>query len=156
MNAPALLFVANLASTWFLAGLIWTIQLVHYPLFDRVGREGFAAYEGAHARMITPLVGPVMLLEAMTAVLLVVSRPRFMPAWAAWTGLALVGVAWLSTFLLQVPMHGTLARGFDADAHARLVGTNWIRTAAWSARSLLLAWCLLGALGRDGTAGGAP
>ena len=156
MTAPALLFVANLASTWFLAGLIWTIQLVHYPLFDRVGREGFAAYEGAHARMITPLVGPVMLLEAMTAVLLVVSRPRFVPAWAAWTGLALVGVAWLSTFLLQVPMHGTLARGFDAEAHARLVGTNWIRTAAWSARALLCAWCAHAAFMRADGPGVAP
>jgi|688.fasta_scaffold838315_2 hypothetical protein len=146
MTAPALLFVANLASTWFLTGLIWTIQLVHYPLFDRVGREGFASYEGAHARMITPMVGPAMLIEALTAALLLMARPRFMPAWAAWAGVALVGIAWLSTFLLQVPMHGTLARGFDVDAHARLVGTNWIRTAAWTARAVLLAWCAWAAL----------
>ena len=156
MTAPALVFVANLASTWFLAGLIWTIQLVHYPLFDRVGRDGFTAYEQAHARMITPLVGPVMLIEALTAVLLLASRPRFVPAWAAWTGLALVGVVWLSTFLLQVPMHGALARGFDDDAHARLVGTNWIRTAAWTARALLCAWCAHSAFVRADGVGGAP
>jgi uncharacterized membrane protein len=156
MTPASLLFVASLASSWFLTGLIWTIQLVHYPLFDRVGREGFAAYEGAHARMITPMVGPAMLVEAVTAVMLLVARPRFMPPWAAWVGVALVGVAWLSTFLLQVPMHGTLARGFDADVHARLVGTNWIRTAAWSARALLLAWCALAALVRADGTGGAP
>ena len=62
-----LLFVANLACAWFLAGLIWTIQVVHYPLFSRVGREGFAAYEQAHSGMITPLVGPVMLAELAAA-----------------------------------------------------------------------------------------
>jgi hypothetical protein len=39
---------------------------------------------------------------------------------------------------LQVPAHGVLAEGFDADAHRRLVASNWIRTIAWTARSLLL------------------
>ena len=76
-----LLFVANLACAWFLAGLIWTIQVVHYPLFSRVGREGFAAYEQAHSGMITPLVGPVMLAELAAAALLVAARPRAVPAW---------------------------------------------------------------------------
>jgi hypothetical protein len=156
MTPGPLIFVVTLASCWFLTGLNWTIQLVHYPLFDRVGREGFAAYEGAHARMITPMVGPAMLVEALTAVMLLAARPRFLPAWAAWAGVALVGIVWLSTFLLQVPMHGTLARGFDADAHARLVGTNWIRTAAWSARALLLAWCAQAAFVRADGTGGAP
>ncbi len=141
-----LLFVANLACAWFLAGLIWTIQVVHYPLFSRVGREGFAAYEQAHSGMITPLVGPVMLAELAAAALLVAARPRAVPAWAAWTLLALVGVIWASTFLVQVPAHGTLARGFDEAAHARLVGSNWIRTAAWTARALILGWLAVGML----------
>jgi hypothetical protein len=145
MNAG--LLVANAACAWFLAGLIWTIQLVHYPLFAKVGRDGFAAYESAHSRMITPLVGPVMLAELALAIALVAMRPRAVPAWAAWTLLALVGAVWLSTFAVQVPAHGTLARGFDAEAHARLVATNWIRTAAWTARAAILAWLLAQALG---------
>jgi hypothetical protein len=143
----AVLLVANAACAWFLAGLIWTIQLVHYPLFSRAGRDGFAAYESAHSRMITPLVGPVMLAELALALALVAMRPRAVPAWAAWTLLALVGAVWLSTFALQVPAHGILARGFDAEAHARLVATNWIRTAAWTARAAILAWLLAQALG---------
>ena len=44
MNPQSAVLVANVALAWFLAGLIWTIQVVHYPLFARVGREGFADF----------------------------------------------------------------------------------------------------------------
>jgi uncharacterized membrane protein len=142
MSAGTLAFVASLASSWFMCGLIWIVQVVHYPLFGRVGRDGFAAYEAAHARLITPIVGPAMLAELVSSLALLAVRPRQMPAWAAWAGVALVGVAWASTAFVQVPLHGTLARGFDEDAHARLVATNWVRTAAWSGHAALMAWCL--------------
>ncbi len=142
MSSPAVAFVASLASSWFMAGLIWIVQVVHYPLFGRVGREGFAAYESAHARLITPIVGPAMLVELVSSLALLAARPRGMPAWAAWAGVALVGIAWASTAFVQVPLHGILARGFDEDAHARLVATNWVRTIAWSGHAALMAWSL--------------
>lgn len=142
MSSPTVAFVASLASSWFMAGLIWIVQVVHYPLFGRVGREGFAAYESAHARLITPIVGPAMLVELVSSLALLAARPRGMPAWAAWAGVALVGIAWASTAFVQVPLHGTLARGFDEDAHARLVVTNWVRTIAWSGHAALMAWSL--------------
>jgi uncharacterized membrane protein len=133
-------FVTSLASAWFMTGLIWLVQVVHYPLFAQVGREGFAGYESAHARLITPIVAPVMLAELASALVLLALRPRAMPAWAAWTGAALVIAIWASTFLMQVPAHGALSRGFDTETHARLVSGNWIRTVAWSLRAVLLAW----------------
>ena len=37
---PALLLQA--AASWFLTGLIWIIQVVHYPLMSRVGADRFA------------------------------------------------------------------------------------------------------------------
>lgn len=144
---PTLVLLLQLVSTWFLVGLIWTIQVVHYPLFAAVGADRFVAYEASHTRLITLVVGPVMLVEAATAGLLVVMRPAAVPAWIAWTGLALVGVIWLSTAVLQVPDHGRLATGFDASAHSHLVGTNWIRTIAWTARGGLLALPLWWAMG---------
>jgi hypothetical protein len=45
---------------------------------------------------------------------------------------------WLSTALLQVPAHRRLGSGFDDTVAARLVQTNWLRTALWSARSALI------------------
>ena len=49
----------------------------------------------------------------------------------------LVGVYWISTWLLQVPQHNILSHAFDAEAHSLLVATNWLRTGTWSLRSLL-------------------
>ena len=39
-----LLLLANLAATWTMVGMIWIVQIVHYPLFNRVGLEGFPRY----------------------------------------------------------------------------------------------------------------
>ena len=136
------LLLVNLAATLFMTGLIWLIQLVHYPLFAQVGAERFVEYENLHRQMITPLVGPVMLVELVTAALLIVKRPETIPPFAAWTGLGLAGLIWLSTALLQVPEHGILSNGFDTAAHQRLVSTNWLRTVAWSLRSVLMLWCV--------------
>lgn len=140
MISDRALLAANLGPAFFLTGLIWTIQIVHYPLFDRVGPATFPAYESAHTARITPLVGPLMLFELVAAIALVFARPPAIPAWTTRTALALVALIWASTFLLQVPRHAQLAAGFDAAAHAALLASNWIRTAAWSARSALLLW----------------
>jgi hypothetical protein len=78
-----------------------------------------------------------MLVELAAALWLAAVRPAGVPAWMAWTGLALVAAIWLSTAAIQVPCHAKLAAGFDAEVHARLVSSNWIRTVAWTARGLL-------------------
>lgn len=132
----------NLASTGVMIGVIWIVQIVHYPMFSMVGREGFAAYEAVHSRSITWVVGPPMLVELATAVYLALWPPPGLPRGALWAGLALVGVIWASTALLQVPMHNRLAAGFDPSAHRVLVSTNWIRTVAWTLRGLLVLWLL--------------
>jgi hypothetical protein len=49
---------------------------------------------------------------------------------------ALAGIV-ASTLALQVPAHGRLGAAFDPHTHARLVRTNWIRTALWTVRGLL-------------------
>ena len=135
------------AATWFMAGLHWFVQVVHYPLFSRVGGEGFALYSEAHSRLTTYVVGPPMLVEAATGLLLVFRRPAEIPLWAALVGLALVGLIWASTALLQVPRHTALGSGFDRAALSGLVLTNWVRTAAWSVRGALVLWMAARALG---------
>jgi len=134
-------FLSHLLATVAMAGVIWVIQLVHYPLFSGVGAEGFTAYEAAHQARITWVVGPLMLVELAAAVALTAGLgPPGLPGWMPWAGLALLGVIWASTALLQVPLHTALGAGFDGDAHARLVATNWLRTAAWTLRAALALW----------------
>jgi hypothetical protein len=127
------LVVGHAAVTLYLVGLIWTIQVVHYPLFLAVGRAQFAAYERAHCRRIGAIVMVPMLLEAALVGLVWLRAPSA-HALAADVGLAGLAGVWLSTFLLQVPCHRRLERGYDEAAIRRLVATNWLRTAAWTLR----------------------
>ena len=135
---PTAALHANLAAAWFMAGLIWLVQVVHYPQFADVGTDAWPAYHRRHLRAITPIVGTAMLIELVTTGLLVYRRPPGVPAWLAWAGLGLVILLWLSTALVQVPAHDRLGRGWDDAAHRRLVLTNWFRTAAWTARGVLM------------------
>jgi hypothetical protein len=133
----------NAAATWLMVGLIWFVQLVHYPLMDRAERASFAEYSRLHSQRTTWIVFPPMLLELVTSVWIALRPPAGVDPAEAIVGCGLVGVIWLSTFSLQVPQHRRFEQGFDAGAHRRLVRTNWIRTTAWTARGALTLWWLL-------------
>lgn len=47
------LFLLHFAASWFLVGLCWLVQRVQCRLVDRVGRAGYAAYEQAHASLVS-------------------------------------------------------------------------------------------------------
>lgn len=142
MSTADPLLVTHALATVSLVGLIWTIQLVHYPLFLRVPPDAFTAYESEHMRRITWLVGPLMLVEAGTAILLIL---RFPESAIVWVGAALLAAIWILTATVQGPLHGRLARdGFDATRIRFLVRSNWVRTLAWTARGVL-ALLILGA-----------
>lgn len=134
------LLLIHIAATLTMLGIIWVIQLVHYPLFAQVGEAHFQAYEQAHTRLITFVVFPPMVIELITGIMLVLNRPIGVSGWLPIAGLLLVIIIWLSTAFLQVPMHNILSTGFDAEAHRRLVQTNWIRTVCWTIRSFLVMW----------------
>ncbi|MDX2121482.1 MAG: hypothetical protein SF070_10565 [Gemmatimonadota bacterium] len=129
--------ILHAAATWFMTGLIWFVQVVHYPLMGQVGRTEAAGYAAAHQRRVSLVVIPVMLLEAITAVGLLASPPdgtgRMLPGF----GLAMLVFIWASTAMLIMPMHGRLLAGSDSRAHRRLVLTNWIRTLLWTARAVV-------------------
>ncbi len=140
MNEQALLIV-HLVATAFMTGLIWFVQVVHYPLFASVGREAFVAYERKHTTLTTLVVGPTMLIEAATALWIVTRSTTALSL----TGAALLGVVWLSTAFVQASCHRRLERGFDEGVARRLVRTNWIRTVAWSWRTAVAAALLTSA-----------
>lgn len=146
METHAWLLVLNVVSTWYMVGLIWFVQIVHYAQFSLVGNDGFCTYHRRHTQFTTFAVGPAMLIEMATAVLLILRPHPALPSWAAWVGVGLVALLWLSTAFVQVPRHNVLSRGFDANACRVLVGTNWVRTVLWTARGLLMAWVLVQAV----------
>ncbi|MEY4178918.1 MAG: hypothetical protein RLY70_2492 [Planctomycetota bacterium] len=140
MNDPwhRWLFLGQLAATLYMTGLIWFVQIVHYPLFGGVGRAVFAAYEQRHSALTTWVVAPPMLVELAAALILLWLRPPQLSLPLLWASAALLAVIWLSTYLIQVPCHSRLVAGYDESIHRWLVVSNWIRTAAWTARAALL------------------
>lgn len=141
---PKAILLTHAAATLYMVGVIWMVQLVHYPLFDGVGDDGFASYENRHTRQMTGVVLPAMVIELVTAIALAVPAIRqsdllsVVPGWMAWLGLALVALIWGVTFTLSVPQHFRLAEGFDPSAHRVLVDTNWLRTVGWTLRAGLV------------------
>lgn len=137
----SLILLACVFSTFAMTGLIWLIQLVNYPLMSLVSEDDFAAYETAHCRRISPVVLPLMTCELVTSTWLCI-RPLAGVRSELMLGGILVAMLWASTFLIQVPLHARLEKAFCHKSWKQLVLSNWIRTALWSARSLLMSWVL--------------
>ncbi len=137
-----LIFVLHLASTFVMMGIIWFIQVVHYPLLNRLTRDSMQTYYDAHIRPTTFVVLPPMVIELITGLILLLIPNDIITFRQAAIGLALLLIIWLSTMLLHVPKHRVLATGYDAVVHHALVRSNWIRTLAWSCRGVLVAYAI--------------
>ena len=133
-----LILLGNFGSTLFMVGLIWFVQIVHYPLYANVGREQFPEYERLHNQLTTWVVGPAMLLEVITAAILL-KFPLRDSASLAWFGAGLLAVIWITTATLSIPAHNALISEFSMTQYHKLVSTNWIRTVGWSMRGVIVA-----------------
>lgn len=141
VTATDLLLAAQALASVAMCGVIWFVQVVHYPLFAHVPTGG--DYPRDNQRRTAWVVIPPMLVEGLAALALAVRPPAAVGAAAAWLGLALVLALWLSTATLQMPLHRRLAReGHAADTIAALVRGNWLRTALWTTRAALSIWML--------------
>ena len=132
------IFWLNLASTWYMVGLIWLIQLVHYPLFNFVGSEEFIVFHENHKILITPVVGIVMIVELVTSVILLFQHTCGTRNWLSIFGIILLGIIWFSTIYFQIPFHNTLSSKFNENTLIMLINTNWIRTICWSIRGIIV------------------
>ena len=133
------LLQAQLTATAIMTGIIWTVQCVVYPQYFHVAPENFLAYHDYHKWAISPIVVPVMLVEAGLALILFCRYRKAMDLrpWMI-VNLATVGLLWLSTATLQAPMHLKLEQGWDDTTIRQLIVSNWVRTAIWSARILVV------------------
>ena len=129
------LATAHAATTLYMCGLIWFVQLVHYPLHGLVGPQEFVGYQAEHVRRTSWVVVVPMVVELFAAVLLVIAPLSRSAYLLSVVGLLLLAKVWVATAFLSVPAHRALEKGLDPKAHLRLVSTNWVRTAAWTARA---------------------
>ena len=125
----------HLVATVFMVGLIWFVQVVHYPLFDRISGDASIQYAAEHQRRTAWVVGLPMLVEGITTLWLFFDpiNGRLLPLLG---GLILLKIH-LSTIFLQIPLHKKLSRGHEREVVRKLVATNWIRTIGWTIRAAI-------------------
>jgi hypothetical protein len=131
------LITLQLISCAFMTGLIWTIQLLHYPAFKFIAEDQFKNFHLFHSRNITFIVLPIMLLELVTAIILAI---QFSYSKIFLINIITLLLIWACTFFLSVPLHNSLSGSMNINVIDRLVLTNWPRTFLWSMRLILLAY----------------
>ena len=141
------LLAVHLALTAAYAGFQWTVRALVYPQFAEVPPAAFPAYEHAHQRRVTRVVGPLFAGQGVTTLWLLAARPPGAPAAAVVAGAVCLAVVLGVTGLLAVPLHRRLDRGFDAAAFARLLRVDTVRALAATAGTLAALWLLLATAG---------
>jgi len=128
----ATLLGVHAAAVWFCAGLVWVIQLLVYPGFAAMAGPHWAAVHARHTRRMGQIVTGPWALQGLTCAVLLGWRPPGVPLVAPLAAGICGAVTVAVTVAVSVPCHQRLARGWDPAVHARLVRTNWWRTAAWT------------------------
>ncbi len=128
-----------------MVGLIWTIHIVHYPLFAEVGEATYVAFQSAHVDRIGKLLFVPWLTEGAT--LLALLWLTFIAGRRELRRPVMVGAVAMAVVLVisgfwSAPAHGELMDGFDSAVHDRLMTANLIRTLAWSVRGVTAVWIL--------------
>ncbi len=129
------LWLIHLTTCAFMTGLIWVIQILHYPAFADVDKSRFDDFHSRHTNRITWIVAPVMGIELLTGFALVF---YFSANFFSLLNLLLILATWLSTAFLSVPCHNRLSSKRDQEQIEKLIKANWPRTALWSLRLVLL------------------
>lgn len=137
--------IAHVIATWLMVGLIWTIHVVHYPLFAEVGDATYVAFQSAHIDRIGKLLFVPWLTEGITLLALLwlafIAGRRELRTPVLIGAIAMAMVLVISGFW-SAPAHGELMDGFDSAVHDRLMTANFIRTLAWTVRGLTAVWIL--------------
>ena len=130
----------NLIFAWALFGLIWVIQLVHYPSFSYIAEKDFLVFHQHHTTSITMIVMPLMLAELALSGYLAMQQKWDMTYLVPFI---LVLLIWASTFFIQIPLHNQLDAGKDLKVIQKLVNSNWIRTLLWTIKAVLVSYYFL-------------
>lgn len=127
--------IAQVVASVGMFGVIWIVQVVHYPLMRFAAGQQFASFETEHRQRISWVVGPLMAVEGVCVLAFLFAPPAGLSWWLPWAGAGAEAVAIGTTVFVSAPLHERLNAHFDPALLDRLIATNWIRTAAWTVRA---------------------
>ena len=136
------IFILHAFVTSAMFGIIWLVQLVHYPMLLGLEQTEFKTWHEFHGNRISYVVAPLMIFELGASLVLVFYQSSAVNISVASLTLAI----WICTFAISVPLHNKLsASGFDRITLEKLTKTNWLRTLLYSIKIVLMIATVLGA-----------
>ena len=135
------MLILHLIATSVMVGVIWVIQLVHYPSFHFVELKQYTTFQRFHMSRISYVVIPAMLTELFTLILIVISMDQIDTLVVA-SAILLIFI-WLMTAVFFSGVHQKLTLGYDQTVVDKLVKLNWGRTLLWTLRLLLISIYML-------------
>ena len=128
--------LGHLIFTSIMTGVIWVIQIVHYPSFHFIEKELYTAFQKFHMNKISIIVIPIMLAELITGMMLFLDKSSKSPFLIV--SFVILVLIWLITGAFFSKAHNELMTGYQELVVNQLVVMNWIRTLLWTLRLLLL------------------
>lgn len=141
MEKLVITFLIQIITSFSMLGIIWFVQLIHYPLLNKI-KQGFTQYERSHIKRAACFIGPLLVIDFITSILLVAFEETSALTRLATANLVFNAVFWVWTFIYQMPQHQKLAIGFSKKTVDKLVLTNWFRAFIWTLKAATLIWMI--------------
>ena len=132
-HSSSMLFL-HILSTAIMVGIIWVIQIVHYPSFHYIDKNRYVSFQNFHMNKISYIVIPFMSIEAISGIILLYDDQSVIFI----ISLIILLVIWTLTAFYFARTHQLLANGYKKDIVRKLVQANWVRTGLWTLRLLIL------------------
>lgn len=122
----------NVLFNVYLIAISIIVQFIVYPSFNKI-LESFAEYHSRYKKKIFWIVGPVMILEILTSLLMILNEfdIYLIPG-------LIVLLLWMLTFIYIVPLHNQLSKQFQTNKHIKLLKLNFVRTILWALKFFVL------------------
>lgn len=127
------ILLLNVYITIFMFSVILMTQIVSYPLLKNVDNVIFMKYHTFYVSKIFIIVAPAMMFEFILSFYIL----YFFKSFDVIINFLTVALIFLSTILIQVPIHEKLKHAKDNFLIQRLINTNWIRTILWGIKLVI-------------------
>lgn len=126
------LSIINLFISSFMFGLITVTQFVSYPLFSKVKLSNFTFYHYHYTNYISFIAAPAMITELAIAIIIFLNIQTLLST----LNLLIIVTLFITTFLIQIPIHNKLKSKGNIILFKKLVLSNTIRTILWLAKCI--------------------
>ncbi|MDC0630613.1 hypothetical protein OAP42_00795 [Candidatus Marinimicrobia bacterium] len=121
-----------------MVGVIWIVQLVHYPTFLFIDEQKSYDFQKFHMSRISYIVMPAMTTELFSGIYIYIYSNMAIDSNLFLLALTILIINWIITALVFVKMHNKLLINYKIEIISLLVKWNWLRTLLWSVRLILL------------------